>query len=298
MIKIPSFDIPKEKWANGNILSGKNLATAILENLKEDIRAKNIKPGLAVILVGNDAASQVYVGAKERDAQKNNLHSLVYKMPHESTQEEVLARIHSLNLNPEIHGILVQLPLPQNLSSENLLQAIAPHKDADGFHFENMGRLFSGSLGTVACTPLGIMVMLTMLGEDLAGKRAVVLGRSNIVGKPMASLLLNANCTVTVCHSRSKNIEEIVREADIVVSATGHRNIFDENSISDKAIVIDVGMHREGKKLMGDLDFDKLANRVRYITPVPGGVGPMTRAMLIYNTVQNAIRLKEEEKYV
>ncbi|MCB1200756.1 MAG: bifunctional 5,10-methylenetetrahydrofolate dehydrogenase/5,10-methenyltetrahydrofolate cyclohydrolase [Leptospiraceae bacterium] len=297
MLKIPQFDIDRSMWIENNRLSGKKLAAEILQKIRMDIAASGMRPGLAAVLAGNDAASNVYVNAKEKDAAENGLYSKVIRLNESVTQEQLLAHIHDLNHDQDIHGILVQLPLPSHLNSREILQAILPEKDADGFHFENIGRLSAGEAGTIACTPLGVMVMLKQCGVPLSGKSCVVLGRSNIVGKPMAALAIAENCTVTVCHSRTIDLEKYIRDADILISATGQRNLFDESIIPDKAIVIDVGMHREGKKLTGDLNFEKFANRVQFVTPVPGGVGPMTRAMLIWNTYNNAVKMKEAERY-
>ncbi len=294
MIDVPDFKIETSDWVEGNKLWGKKLAKAIRARLGEQIESGAGQPGLAALIVGDDPASQIYVKNKEKAATKAGFYSEVKKLPAEATQEQVLAQVEEWNNDPKIHGILVQLPLPKHLDDSLILQTIDPAKDADGFHISNVGRLFSKQRGVVACTPLGVMVMLQQLGEELKGKNAVVLGRSNIVGKPMAQLLLDAgNCTVTVCHSKTENINEIVAKADILISAMGVRGVIDGSFISDHCIVVDVGMHRLDDGLAGDLDTAQYADRVRYYTPVPGGVGPLTIAMLLYNTYNNFRELQK-----
>lgn len=289
---IPSFEIEKSQWIDGKLLRGKLLAAEIREKIKKMSELRGITPGLGALLVGDDPASQIYVSSKEKNALEMKFHSVVKKLPETASEKEVLQIVEEWNNDSTIHGILVQLPLPSQINERKVLQAIDPAKDGDGFHFENMGRLMAKAEGTISCTPLGIMVMLKEAGIDLTGKHAVVLGRSNIVGKPMAQLLLDGgNCTVTVCHSRTKNINDIIATADILVSAMGVRGIVDESRIKPGSVVIDVGMHRVDGKLKGDLDYEKTLDKVEYVTPVPGGVGPMTIAMLLYNTYQNAINL-------
>jgi methylenetetrahydrofolate dehydrogenase (NADP+) / methenyltetrahydrofolate cyclohydrolase len=294
---LPQFSITKETWVDGKKLSGRKFADALLTHLKEQSNTLPERPGLAVILVGNDEASQVYVGGKEKAANSLGYLSRIIRLEAESTQEKIVAEIHALNLDPNIHGILVQLPLPPHLNEEQILQAIVPEKDADGFHFMNQGKLLSGHDTTLPCTPAGITLMLGALTRadkniELTGRHAVVIGRSNIVGKPMGQLLLGAlNMTVTMCHSKTRNLSDFVRSADVLVSATGVRGIVDCTAIKNGSIVIDVGMHRVDGKLTGDLDLPVAAERAAYYTPVPGGVGPMTIAMLLYNTYQNARRL-------
>jgi methylenetetrahydrofolate dehydrogenase (NADP+)/methenyltetrahydrofolate cyclohydrolase len=279
-------------WVDGKKLSGKKLAELLRAALKEKVAAAHIKPGLAVILVGHDAASQVYVGGKEKAAQEIGFTSRVIRLPADATQEQVVGYVHGLNNDSEIHGILVQLPLPKHLNEREILQCIIPEKDADGFHYVNQGKLLAGEETTLACTPAGILLMLRELGENYTGKHAVVVGRSNIVGKPMAQLLMSAlNMTVTTCHSKTQNLKDFVASADVLVSATGVRGVVDTAWVKDGAIVIDVGMHRLDGMLTGDLDLAPVRERARYYTPVPGGVGPMTIAMLLFNTFQNAVRL-------
>jgi len=271
---------------------GKRLAELLRADLKRRIEKSSLRPGLAVILVGDDTASQIYVGGKEKAAQELGYVSRVIRLSATATQQEVIGHIHTLNHDSAIHGILVQLPLPKALNEREILQAIMPEKDADGFHFVNQGKLLAGEATTLPCTPAGIVLMLKNIPEDLTGKHAVVFGRSNIVGKPMAQLLMAVfNMTVTVCHSRSKNPAAFIAMADLVVSATGVRSAIDESAIKPGAIVIDVGMHRIEGKVTGDLDLAKISDKAKYYTPVPGGVGPMTIAMLLYNTFQNAERI-------
>jgi len=299
MIEVPVFNIPKNEWVEDKLLYGKRLAVKIRENLKVKVETNSVKPGLAALIVGEDEASKIYVSSKEKAANEIGFYSVVKKLPETASQEDVLAVVHEWNNDERIHGILVQLPLPKHINSQNILQAIKPAKDADGFHYENMGRLMAKEKGTIACTPLGIIVMLKELGIETEGKQALVLGRSNIVGKPMAQLLLDAGqCTVTVCHSKSRNIDEMTASADILVAAMGVRGVVDHTKIKEGAVVIDVGMHRIGGKVTGDLDYKEILDKVSYITPVPGGVGPMTIAMLLYNTYQNAVWLKNENNLI
>jgi methylenetetrahydrofolate dehydrogenase (NADP+) / methenyltetrahydrofolate cyclohydrolase len=263
------------------------------------LRDSNIKPGLAVILAGADPASRVYVRNKARMAESCGFHSIQHTLAAETPQHEVLALIEQLNEDPSIHGILIQLPLPDHLDVERVTQSVAPEKDVDGFHFVNIGKLFSGSSdgGFVPCTPAGCMLMIEDLhGADLSGLRAVVIGRSNIVGKPMASLLLRANATVTVCHSRTGDLPEITRTADILIAAAGRPALVRGDWIKPGATVIDVGINRtevagsgESKtRLVGDVNFGEACKVAGAITPVPGGVGPMTIIMLMANTLNSA----------
>lgn len=294
---IPSFNIDQSKWIDGKFLRGKLLAEEIRKKIKTMAQEKGITPGLGALLVGNDPASQIYVSSKEKNALEMGFYSVVEKLPESASEEEVLHVVNQWNHDSRIHGILVQLPLPSHIHERKVLQAIDPSKDADGFHFESMGRLMAKENGTISCTPLGIMVMLKEAGIELTGKNAVVLGRSNIVGKPMAQLLLDGgNCTVTICHSKTKNINDIIASADILVSAMGVRGIIDESRVKPESVVIDVGMHRVDGKVKGDLDYEKTIDKVSYVTPVPGGVGPMTIAMLLYNTYQNAVNISGKNK--
>lgn len=289
MIHVPKFNITQDKWVDGKLLWGKKLAKEVRGVIAGKLAGSSVKPGLAVLLVGEDEASKVYVSHKEKAAAEVGFHSIVKRISAESTQEEVLEIIHNWNNDPAIHGILVQLPLPKHLDEAVIVQSVAPEKDVDGFHYENIGRLHAKVPGIVSCTPLGIMVMISELGYDTRGKNAVVLGRSNIVGKPMAQLLMDAGqATVSICHSRTQDVVDYVSKADIVVAAMGVRDIVTPDMIKKDALVIDVGMHRLETGLAGDLDYKDMVDQASYITPVPGGVGPMTIAMLLYNTFHNA----------
>jgi len=255
------------------------------------LRARGVTPGLAVVLVGENPASQVYVRNKVKACEDNGLHSLLEKYPADLSEAELLARVDALNEDPSIHGILVQLPLPPHIDAQKVIEAISPEKDVDGFHVASAGALMTGAPGFWPCTPYGCMKMLESIGYDLKGKHAVVIGRSNTVGKPMALLLLQANATVTVCHSATPDIGRFTREADIVVAAVGRRNILTPAMVRPGAIVIDVGMNRNDEgRLCGDVDFEGVKEVAGWITPVPGGVGPMTITMLLVNTVEAAER--------
>lgn len=277
-----------------NIIDGKGFAANLRATLTEQVKTlkanQKITPGLAVILVGEDPASQVYVRNKERFAKECGFKSITYRKEASITEEELLALIESLNNDPTIHGILVQLPIPKHLNEERILNAIDPNKDVDGFHPVNIGQLSIGKPNLIPCTPLGSLLLLQdKLGKDLSGKHAVIVGRSNIVGKPMMQLLLSQNCTVTVAHSRTTNTKELCQAADIVVAAVGVPELIKGDWIKEGATVIDVGINRieEGGKtrLVGDVAFEEAKERAAYITPVPGGVGPMTIACLLRNTV-------------
>ncbi|MCI8315512.1 MAG: bifunctional methylenetetrahydrofolate dehydrogenase/methenyltetrahydrofolate cyclohydrolase FolD [Lachnospiraceae bacterium] len=273
------------------VIDGKKISQEIKDELKEKVTAlkeagKEIC--LAVIQVGSDPASSVYVGNKKKACAYIGIESLSYELPEETTEQELLALIEKLNANQRVNGILVQLPLPKQIDEEKVIQAISPEKDVDGFHEKNVGALCIGSKGYVSCTPLGVIQLLKRSGVEISGKNCVVIGRSNIVGKPMALLLLRENGTVTVCHSRTQNIREITRQADILVVAVGKPKMIDASYIKEGAVVIDVGIHRdENNKLCGDVDFADVAPHTSAITPVPGGVGPMTIAMLMYNCVSS-----------
>lgn len=239
--------------------------------------------------MGADPASSVYVGNKKKACEYVGFRSLSYELPEETTQEELLSLIEELNGRADVNGILVQLPLPSQISEEKVIQTISPDKDVDGFHVQNVGRLNVGTKGFVSCTPAGVIELLKRSGVTIEGKECVVVGRSNIVGKPMAALLLRENGTVTVCHSRTKNLAEITGRADILIAALGKPKFITEEYVKDGAVVIDVGIHRqENGKLCGDVDFDSVKEKASYITPVPGGVGPMTIAMLMFNCLQSA----------
>ena len=277
------------------IIDGKALALSLREDIAQEVSAlekeTGIKPGLAAVLVGDDPASAVYVRNKKVACEKAGLYPQEHRLSASTTQDALLALIHQLNVDPKIHGILVQLPLPPQIESKAILQAVSPEKDADGFHPVNMGRLVAGDPVFVPCTPKGVIHMIDSTGLDIAGKRAVVIGRSNIVGKPVAMLLLHRHATVTICHSRTKDLPSVIREADIVIAAIGKPLFVTLDMVKEGAVVIDVGINRLADgKLVGDVDFDHVKERAGWITPVPGGVGPMTIAMLLQNTLESAQR--------
>ena len=271
------------------ILDGKAVSLKVKESVKvraDELKKFGIEPTLAVVLVGEDKASQTYVRAKEKACNEYGIKSVAHRLSENTTQNELLALINVLNLDDSIHGILVQLPLPKHIDTNVVLAAIYPRKDVDGFHAVNVGKLVSGLDGFVPCTPLGVMEILKEYGIDVAGLNAVVIGRSNIVGKPMANLLLNASATVTVTHSKTKNLKEICKNADLIVAAIGKPFFLKTDMVKDGAVVVDVGINRlDDGRLVGDVDFDEVAPKCSYITPVPGGVGPMTIAMLLNNTI-------------
>ena len=271
------------------ILDGKAVSLKVKESVKvraDELKKFGIEPTLAVVLVGEDKASQTYVRAKEKACNAYGIKSVAHRLSENTTQNELLALINVLNLDDSIHGILVQLPLPKHIDTNVVLAAIDPQKDVDGFHAVNVGQLVSGLDGFVPCTPLGVMEILKEYGIDVAGLNAVVIGRSNIVGKPMANLLLNASATVTVTHSKTKNLKEICKNADLIVAAIGKPFFLKADMVKDGAVVVDVGINRlDDGRLVGDVDFDEVAPKCSYITPVPGGVGPMTIAMLLNNTI-------------
>ena len=273
------------------ILDGKALAAKCKEAVKAEAQSLARKPGLAVIIVGNNPASRVYVNSKRKDCEECGFLSEEYALPEETTQAELIALIEELNGRADIDGILCQLPLPQGIDEEAVLLAISPEKDVDGFHPMSMGSLLIGREGFLPCTPYGIMEILDEYHIDPKGKHCVVIGRSNIVGKPMAMLLLSAHGTVTVCHSRTPDLGAVCRRADILVAAVGKRNLITADMVKEGAVVIDVAMNRnEAGKLCGDVDYPAVAEKASLITPVPGGVGPMTRAMLMVNTLEAARR--------
>ena len=278
------------------ILDGKKMSESLRGELAlrvEQLKKRGITPGLAVILVGNDPASEIYVRNKGKGCEEVGMYSRTIRMPQETTQEELEAAIAELNGDPAIHGILVQLPLPAHLDEQAALKTILPEKDVDGFHLINAGHMLTGTEGVVACTPRGALYMIKSTGMDLNGKEAVVIGRSNIVGKPMALLLLRENCTVTICHSRTKNLAEHTRRADILVAAVGKAGFVTADMVKPGAVVIDVGINRVDGKVCGDVDFDAVKDVASWITPVPGGVGRMTITMLLANTVEAAERIPE-----
>jgi methylenetetrahydrofolate dehydrogenase (NADP+)/methenyltetrahydrofolate cyclohydrolase len=256
------------------------------------LKAKGITPGLAVILVGENPASQVYVRNKVKACEDSGLHSILEKHPASLTAAALLNRIDALNQDTSIHGILVQLPLPEHIDAQKVIEAISPAKDVDGFHIASAGALMTGMPGFWPCTPYGCMKMLESIGYELKGKHAVVIGRSNIVGKPMALMLLQKNATVTICHSATQDLKAITLQADVIVAAVGKRNILTADMVKPGAVVLDVGMNRnEEGKLCGDVDFVGVEQVAGYITPVPGGVGPMTITMLLINTLEAAERI-------
>ncbi|MDM5147045.1 bifunctional methylenetetrahydrofolate dehydrogenase/methenyltetrahydrofolate cyclohydrolase FolD [Candidatus Persebacteraceae bacterium Df01] len=271
------------------IINGRAVADEVLASCATKISQGDVVPGLAVIIVGDNPASQVYVRNKVRACEKAGLHSEKYALSVDVSEVELLGKVAQLNADPAIHGILVQLPLPAHINEDKVLTAIAAHKDVDGFHPENIGRLVAGLPGLRPCTPAGCMVLLERAGVSLSGSRAVVIGRSNIVGKPMALMLINAGATVTVCNSKTPSLAATVQQADIVIAAVGRPRLITAEMIKSGATVIDVGINREDGGLVGDVDFESVRTVAGAITPVPGGVGPMTIAMLVSNTLQAAI---------
>ena len=274
------------------LIDGKQISKEIKDELKELVAKKKeegLKATLAVIQVGTDPASTVYVGNKKKACEYIGIRSLAYELPEETTQEELLGLIDQLNKDDSVNGILVQLPLPNHMCEDDVIKRIDPKKDVDGFHPQSVGSLSIGQKGFVSCTPAGVIQLLKRSGIEIEGKECVVLGRSNIVGKPMALLLLRENGTVTICHSKTKDLKEVTKRADILVVAVGKPKMVTAEYVKEGAVVIDVGIHRmENQKLCGDVDFDSVEPVASYITPVPGGVGPMTIAMLMNNCVEAA----------
>lgn len=274
------------------IIDGKQIAKEIKDKLKEEVSAlneKGIHICLAVIQVGCDAASSVYVNNKKKACAYVGIESVSYELDEDTTEEELVKLIETLNQTEKVHGILVQLPLPKQIDEDRIIRTISPDKDVDGFHPVSVGRLWLGEKGFVSCTPAGIIQLLKYSGIEIAGKECVVVGRSNIVGKPMAALLLRENGTVTVAHSKTENLKEVTRRADILIAAVGRPKMITAEYIKEGAVVIDVGIHRDtNNHLCGDVDFEDMYSKVSAITPVPGGVGPMTIAMLMDNCVQTA----------
>lgn len=276
------------------LIDGAALARSLRAQVAERaaaLTARGRPPGLAVILVGNDAASAVYVRNKVKDCEESGIRSVLERLPESTPEADLLARIQALNVDPSIHGILVQLPLPAHIDARRVIETISPDKDVDGFHVASAGALMTGQPGFLPCTPYGVMRLLEHVGARLAGAEAVVVGRSNIVGKPQALLLLQADATVTICHSRSRDLGAHTRRADVLIAAAGRVRMITGDMVKPGAIVIDVGMNRdETGKLCGDVDFESVREVASAITPVPGGVGPMTRAMLLVNTLEAAER--------
>lgn len=276
-----------------NIIDGKAISAQIRQEIKQETEKfaaeHGFRPGLAVIIVGEDPASQVYVRNKKRACDEVGFYSESYELPASTTQDELNSLVDKLNKDDKIHGILCQLPLPKHLDENAVILRIDPKKDVDAFHPYNVGKIMIGDYSFLPCTPAGVMALLERSGIDITGKECVVVGRSNIVGKPQAMLLLHAHGTVTVCHSRTKNLAEVCRRADILVAAIGKADFFTADMVKDGAVVIDVGMNRRADgKLTGDVDFESVAPKASYITPVPGGVGPMTITMLMKNTLTAA----------
>ena len=275
-----------------NIIDGKKIAAEVRSEIAAEcaeLNGKGVTPGLAVIIVGEDPASKVYVRNKKKGCEEVGFHSEVYELPESTTEQELLALVHKLNGDDAIHGILVQLPLPKHLNDEIIIANIDPKKDVDAFHELKVGKMMIGNYDFLPCTPAGVMVLLEKSGIDVTGKECVVVGRSNIVGKPQAMLLLHANGTVTVCHSRTKDLAEVTKRADILVVAIGKADFITGDMVKEGAVVIDVGMNRRADgKLTGDVDFATVEPKASYITPVPGGVGPMTITMLLRNTLTAA----------
>ncbi|WP_284640423.1 bifunctional methylenetetrahydrofolate dehydrogenase/methenyltetrahydrofolate cyclohydrolase FolD [Paenibacillus silviterrae] len=284
---------------SAHVVNGKEIVSSYRADIKEQVeqlKERGIQPGLAVVIVGDDPASHVYVRNKAKACEEAGMHSEVYKLPEATPESEVMELIGKLNRDDKIHGILVQSPLPKHINEERLVEGIAPEKDVDCFHPVNVGNLVIGKEGPAPCTPAGVIEILKKEGVELAGKHAVVIGRSNIVGKPMALLLLRENATVTVCHSRTKNMEEITRQADILVAAVGKAKMIKKEHVKPGAVVIDVGINRlDTGKLAGDVDFDDVVDTAGIITPVPGCVGPMTITMLLRNTLESAARTAEAQ---
>ena len=277
-----------------SIIDGNALSSTLRQQVSErviSLQKHGIKAGLAVILVGDNPASQVYVRNKVKACEQTGIHSVLEKNDASLSEQALLARVHALNHDKSIHGILVQLPLPAHIDSQKIIEAIAPEKDVDGFHVASAGALMTGLPGFWPCTPHGCMKMLEHIGYNLRGKHAVVIGRSNIVGKPMALMLLQQNATVTICHSATVNLKAHTLQADVVIAAVGKRNVLTEDMVKPGAVVIDVGMNRDDEgKLCGDVDFEGVSKVASHITPVPGGVGPMTITMLLVNTLESAER--------
>jgi len=279
---------------DGNVLSKQLRAQVAADTVK--LKAQGLTPGLAVVLVGDNQASQVYVRNKVKACEEAGLHSVLEKYEATMTEADLLARVEALNHDDKIHGILVQLPLPAHIDAQKVIEAISPAKDVDGFHIASAGALMTGMPGFWPCTPYGCMKMLESIGYSLKGKHAVVIGRSNIVGKPMALMLLQQNATVTICHSGTPDLKAMTLQADVIVAAVGKRNVLTADMVKPGAVVLDVGMNRNDEgKLCGDVDFDGVKEVASYITPVPGGVGPMTITMLLVNTLESAQRALSEK---
>lgn len=268
------------------LIDGKAVSQKVKDEVRAEIERDKLSIGLAVVIVGNNQASRVYVNNKKKACEVCGIKSFEYALPEETTEEELLELVDTLNEDKNINGILVQLPLPKQINEERIIERISPIKDVDAFHATNVGKIMIGNYAFLPCTPAGVMELIHSTGTEISGKECVVIGRSNIVGKPMAMLLLHENATVTVCHSRTKDLAEVCRRADILVSAVGKADFVTADMVKEGAVVIDVGMNRNAEnKLCGDVKFDEVEKKASYITPVPGGVGPMTIAMLMKNTL-------------
>lgn len=268
------------------IIDGKAVSQRVKDEIRAEIEREGLEIGLAVVIVGNNQASRVYVNNKKKACEVCGIKSYEYALPEETTEQELLELVDTLNNDKNINGILVQLPLPKQINEEKIIERISPLKDVDAFHAVNVGKIMIGNYAFLPCTPAGVMELIHSTGTEISGKECVVIGRSNIVGKPMAMLLLHENATVTICHSRTKNLAEVCRRADILVSAVGRADFVTADMVKDGAVVIDVGMNRNAEnKLCGDVKYDEVEPKASFITPVPGGVGPMTIAMLMKNTL-------------
>ena len=271
------------------LINGKEVSQYVKEKIRDEAAKLNLKPGLAVILVGDDPASHVYVNNKKKACEFCGFYSESYELAADTSPSELLELIDKLNANDKIHGILVQMPLPKHIDETAVIERIDPKKDVDAFNPVNVGKIMTGDFDFLPCTPAGVMELLKYYNVDVAGKSCAVIGRSNIVGKPMAMLMLHSNATVTICHSRTVDIKNVVKNADIVVAAVGKKHFVTEDMVKEGAVVVDVGINRgEDGKLYGDVDFDNVSKKASFITPVPGGVGPMTIAMLMQNTLTSA----------
>ncbi|WP_318508464.1 bifunctional methylenetetrahydrofolate dehydrogenase/methenyltetrahydrofolate cyclohydrolase FolD [Bacillus sp. T3] len=283
---------------SAKLISGKEIATKKKNEIAqevENLKKAGITPGLAVILVGNNPASRTYVTSKEKTCKELGMHSVLIELPETISEQELLQKIDELNHDDKIHGILVQLPVPDHINETSIIEAISPEKDVDGFHPINIGRMMTGQDAFLPCTPYGVMVMLKETGIEIAGKHVVVVGRSNIVGKPQGQLFLNEHATVTYCHSKTVDIKSITNQADILVAAVGKPYFITEDFVKPGAVVIDVGINRNSEgKLCGDVDFAGVKEKAGYITPVPGGVGPMTITMLMFNTLKSAKKIQQK----
>ena len=281
------------------LIDGKKISQQIKDECREKIEREGLQKSLAVVLVGDDPASAVYVGNKKKACEYCGIKSVSYELPAETSEKDLLELVDKLNQDESIDGILVQLPLPPHIDEDKVIKAISPDKDVDGFHPENVGRLSIGQSGFLSCTPAGIIQLLRRSGVDTDGKECVIIGRSNIVGKPMAMLMLRENATVTVCHSHTKDLKDVCKRADILIVAIGRPKMIDASYVKEGAVVIDVGIHRqEDGKLCGDVDFDSVEPVASKITPVPGGVGPMTIAMLMKNVTDSSDIISKEVAYI